>query len=164
MMEWNGKAYTPAGGTSVRYGLEVALTDKDGKYRFSNFRLNTLRGTASLASVYKSGFHLIRIDFDASTQFLGAHSGTQDEKFKQISVGFRSNCEAESNPNKILPILKAIYEEKRANATTDDQLREVEERWLGEVEQCEFGSSTAFANAKKRQELRWKDAAKENKK
>jgi hypothetical protein len=147
---WRGSLISPPERVSVCFHVNVTMTDKEGKFSFSdwsgNFDPLIVNRRMQPDVFYKAGYY-----WDLSKPFttinntfvLTPHRGTPEERFEQIN-GLRvpTNCEKPRDGKKLLPLLKEVFAEASAVAASPSQ-KAAADKWLFSVEVYEFDFLTA---------------------
>jgi len=154
---WRGSLISPPERVSVCFHVEVVMTDKEGKFSFSDWsgNINPLIVNRRIEPevFYKAGYY-----WDLSKPFpiinktyvLTPHSGTPEQRFEQIKVPIPLECGLKDSAKKLAPLIRTIYAEAKEAAVTDKQ-KESAEGWLYTADIFEFDISVADKNKQLRQ-------------
>ena len=154
---WRGSLISPPERVSVCFHVDVTMTDKEGKFSFSDWSGNInpliVNRRMELEVFYKAGYY-----WDLSKPFpiinktfvLTPHSGTPEERFEQINaLRVPIDCEKPRDGKKLFPLLKEVFAEASAAALSPKQKMAADE-WLFLAERYEFDFLTTSDRQRER--------------
>jgi hypothetical protein len=148
----------PADSRTVCFHVLTATTDDDGNYRMPAWKKRSDIGPVfdrqHYVRAHKLGYEFAPRKSD-NTIYLRRFKGTREDRLNDLSRSAISCSDKREIEINLLPLYKALYEEARMLAVTNEEKLKALYR-LRDVERLELGSDQAWENFRQRQRnLQW---------
>lgn len=138
VVRWDGILSGFAEQRGVCVHVESTATDEQGRYRINAWRkpstLGGVRDIGPTVSAYQPSYEIARRDRENNMVYLRPFTGGRGERLQYLDrVISSTSCGDKSTHQNLYRIHRAVYEEARAIAQTEEEKKQVERlKWIAE--------------------------------